>query len=85
MMQLDVKEITVRLLKYFVEGLIVSICAFALPGKKIHAGEVMILGLVAAATFSILDLFAPSIATSARQGAGFGIGSGVVGGIHVGR
>ena len=36
-------------------------------------------GLVAAATFSLLDLFAPSVSGSARQGAGFGVGAGLVG------
>ena len=37
--------------------------------------------LVAAATFAVLDLFAPnsSVASAARQGAGFGIGANLVG------
>jgi uncharacterized RDD family membrane protein YckC len=82
-MKIDVKEVLVRLMKYFIEGLIVSICAFALPGKKISVNEVVSLGLIAAATFSILDFFSPSIAMASRQGAGFGIGSSVVGVLHM--
>ena len=44
-------------------------------GKK----EIVIIGLMAAATFSVLDVFVPSIASSARGGAGFGIGANLVG------
>ena len=41
--------------------------------------EIVIIGLMAAATFSVLDVFVPSIAGSARGGAGFGIGANLVG------
>ena len=76
------EEILVRLFKYIFEGLVVAVAAFFLPGNhKLSAGEVVLLGLVAAATFSILDLFAPSIGATARSGAGFGIGSSLVGGV----
>ena len=75
----DAKEVATRLLKYFFEGLIVAVAAFMIPGKKMNAGEVVVLGLVAAATFSLLDLFAPSVGASARTGAGFGVGANLVG------
>jgi len=74
----DLKEFIVRLLKYFVEGFVVSIAAYFFPGKK-NFEEVVLIGLVAAATFAILDLFAPSIGATARSGAGFGIGANLVG------
>jgi hypothetical protein len=84
-MQLDAKEIGARLFKYLIEGIVVCLAAFALPsigkGAKIHWDELLMLGLVAAATFSILDLFAPSIAVSTRSGAGFAVGAGLVGGV----
>jgi hypothetical protein len=41
--------------------------------------EVLLISLVAAATFAVLDLFAPSIGSSVRTGAGFGIGANLVG------
>lgn len=82
-MQLDGKEILVRLVKYLIEGFVVAICAFYIPGKKVHINEVVTLGFVAAATFSILDLFAPSIGASARSGSGFAIGSSVAGGLSM--
>jgi hypothetical protein len=37
------------------------------------------LALTAAATFSILDCYVPSIGVSTRTGAGFGIGANMVG------
>jgi len=80
----DFREFITRLLKYAFEGLVVAIAAYMIPGKKMGAGEIMLLGLVAAATFSLLDLFAPSIGASARSGAGFGIGVNVVGGLTPG-
>ncbi len=84
-MQLDAKEIGSRLFKYLIEGLIVIVAAFALPSigknKSIPWDELLMLGLTAAATFSILDLFAPSVAVSARGGAGLAVGAGLVGGV----
>ena len=37
------------------------------------------IAITAAATFALLDMFAPSISISARQGAGLGIGANLVG------
>ena len=77
--QFDMKEVASRMMKYFVEGLVVAVAAFLLPGKNTKVVDVVCIGLVAAATFSLLDLFAPSVSGSARQGAGFGVGAGLVG------
>jgi hypothetical protein len=41
--------------------------------------EVGLIALSAAATFAILDVYVPSLAVSARSGAGFGIGANLVG------
>ena len=38
------------------------------------AEEIITIGIVAVATFSVLDLFAPSIGSSVRSGAGQSIG-----------
>ena len=76
---IDAKEVATRMLKYFVEGLVVAIAAWVMPGKKSDPVDVICLGLVAAATFSLLDLFAPSVAVSARSGAGMGVGANLVG------
>jgi hypothetical protein len=78
----DIEEVLVRGFKYVFEGLVVAVAAFFIPGNhKLGGWEILLLGLIAAATFSVLDLFAPSIGASARSGAGFGIGASVVGGI----
>jgi hypothetical protein len=75
MSTVDVKELTVRILKYILEGAVVAIAAWLIPNKKPNVEEVLTLALVAAATFSILDLFLPSISASARMGVGLGIGA----------
>ena len=75
----DYQEMFTRIVKYLIEGLVVGIVAAILPEKPLSWDKVLLLGLTAAAMFSILDLVAPSISTSARQGAGLGLGLNLVG------
>lgn len=76
---IDGKELAIRLIKYFVEGLMVALAAFLLQGKDTDAVKLLAIGGVAACTFAVLDLFAPSIGASVRSGAGLGIGLNLVG------
>lgn len=79
---IDFRELLSRIVKYIFEGLIVSVAAFLIPGKKLAFEEILTIGVIAAATFSVLDLFAPSIGQSVRTGAGFGIGINLAGGMN---
>ena len=74
----DFVELVRRAIKYFVEGLMVAIAAFVIPQKRLRLDEVALIALTAAATFSILDTYLPSMAVTARSGAGFGIGANLV-------
>ena len=76
---LDLGELVKRAIKYLVEGLMVALAAYAIPKKALNMDEVALIALTAAATFSILDTYVPSMAVSARSGAGFGIGANLVG------
>jgi ABC-type Co2+ transport system permease subunit len=76
---LDLGEFIKRALKYIVEGIMVAIAAYAIPNKSLKVDEILLIALVAAATFSILDAYLPSMAVAARSGAGFGIGGNLVG------
>tara|TARA_B100000085_G_C18324523_1_gene423643 strand:- start:95 stop:358 length:264 start_codon:yes stop_codon:yes gene_type:complete len=75
----DGGELLRRAVKYLVEGLMVAIAAYAIPKKALNMEEVLLIALSAAATFSILDTYVPSMAVSARSGAGFGMGANLVG------
>jgi ABC-type Co2+ transport system permease subunit len=75
----DIAELVKRIIKYLVEGLMVAIAAYAIPKRSLNIEEIILLAVTAAATFSILDTYIPSIGVSARTGAGFGIGSTLVG------
>jgi hypothetical protein len=75
----DLGELVKRAIKYLVEGLMVAIVAFVIPQKPLKFDEIAIIALMAAATFSILDTFVPTMGASARSGAGFGIGANLVG------
>jgi ABC-type Co2+ transport system permease subunit len=74
----NVGELVKRIIKYLVEGLMVAIAAFAIPKRSLAIDEIVLLALTAAATFSILDTYIPSMGVSARSGAGFGIGANLV-------
>jgi len=74
-----VPELLTRALKYFLEGLAVAMASFIIPRKKLDLEEILAVAMVAAVTFALLDLLAPSIGLTARQGAGFGLGANLVG------
>ena len=78
-LELDLSEVIRRAIKYLVEGLAVAAAAFYIPQKKMNIEEIIMIAVTAAASLAILDLMAPSIGVHARQGAGFGIGAGLVG------
>ena len=65
---LDIGELVRRIVKYVVEGIMVAIAAYAIPKHSMKLDEVMLIALTAAATFSILDTYVPSMAVSARSG-----------------
>jgi hypothetical protein len=76
---IDMSDILRRAIKYIVEGLMVAIAAFAIPKQSMKFDEIALIALTAAATFSILDTYIPTMGDSARTGAGFGIGANLVG------
>lgn len=79
MLGVDLSDLLKRAIKYIVEGLMVAIAAFAIPKKSLNIDEIALIALTAAATFSILDTYIPSMAVQARNGAGLGIGANLVG------
>ena len=85
MMDFDSGEFLKRVLKYVVEGLVVAVVALVLVSKKgkgkVDWNAVLLLGLTAALTFSLLDTFAPSCSLSSRLGSGLTLGSKLVGGM----
>ena len=79
MNDLNISDVLRRVLKYIIEGIMVALAAFAIPNRRLNMSEIMMIALTAAATFSILDTYVPSLAIGARNGAGFGIGANLVG------
>jgi hypothetical protein len=65
--------------KYLLEGIAVAVAAYFIPRKKVEITEIIFIALSAAATFAVLDIFAPKVGEGARKGAGFGIGANTVG------
>jgi hypothetical protein len=78
-MDFSAGEFINRALKYLLEGLAIAIAAIYIPKRALPMDEVATLALVAAAVFALLDVLAPSVSITARQGAGFGLGANLVG------
>lgn len=77
-MQVNFQEVLKRIVKYLVEGLMVAIACYAIPKASLNVDEIGYIALIAAATFSVLDTYIPSMGENARMGAGFGIGANLV-------
>ena len=84
---LNIQEMIRRMVKYLVEGLAVGVVGMALVLRKkrgnvnwnLQARDVSVMAVTAAAVFAVLDMWAPAVSGSARQGAGFGVGANLVG------
>ena len=74
-----ISELVTRAIKYLLEGLAVALAMKIIAGKKLDIEEILAVSIIAAVTFALLDLLAPSIGLTARQGAGFGLGANLVG------
>lgn len=78
-----------KILSYGLEGIALSTATYVIPGvvsgrmeftwEKVK--EILTIGLVAAAVFAILDIYAPRIGAASRIGAGIAIGAMQVGGL----
>ena len=67
-----------QIVKYLLEGLAVAVAAYFIPQKKTKMMDVAYIAIAAAATFAVLDVFVPAMGSSARNGAGLGIGLNLV-------
>ena len=78
---MDWQTIVNRVLAYTIEGLVVAIALWVIPSKGLKMNEILTTALVAAAVFALLDMYMPNstIAQSARQGTGLGLGFGITG------
>jgi ABC-type Co2+ transport system permease subunit len=79
----DFSELIKRAIKYIVEGIIVALAAYVIPKKSLSIEEVIVISLTAAATFSLLDVFIPSMGVMSRNSAAAGIGLGLIGGVPI--
>tara|TARA_Y200000002_G_scaffold353423_1_gene332877 strand:- start:1317 stop:1604 length:288 start_codon:yes stop_codon:yes gene_type:complete len=75
----DLQEVVKRAVKYLIEGGAVAVAAYYIPKKQMNVEEIVMIAITAAATFALLDMYAPSIGNAARQGTGFGIGANMAG------
>ncbi len=75
---MDTSLLIKKAISYLIEGLAVAFVAIVMPSKQLKIQEIVSLGIVATATFAILDVFTV-MGPSVRQGAGMGLGFKLVG------
>jgi ABC-type Co2+ transport system permease subunit len=76
---IDVRETIRRMVKYLIQGLVMALAAYAIPRQSLELDVIASLAIVAAATFSVLDLLMPSVKGVAQLGAAAGIGLSMAG------
>ena len=72
---IDWPTVLARIIKYALEGCLLGVAAWIIPKSKLDLHEVITIGLVAAASFSVADAVSPTIASSARMGSGLYLGA----------
>ena len=77
---IDWVEVVRRALKYIFEGLAVGLAAMYLI-KDSNLESAFMVGITAAASYALIDMWNPSAGVSSRLGSGFMIGSQLVGGL----
>jgi hypothetical protein len=73
-MNLNITEVIKRAIKYFLEAIAVILAARYIPKYKMDLPEILLIGAIAAISFAILDMYAPTVAQGARLGTGARIG-----------
>lgn len=73
------EEILTRIFKYLIEGIVVALVAWSIPRNSLKFEEILAIALVAASTFSILDVFMPAVGNATRIGTALGVGASLSG------
>mgnify|MGYP000866014778 CR=1 FL=1 len=64
--------------RYLIQGFVVAIAGYYIPSKKPEWNELIMISLVAASTFAILEIYMPDAYLAARFGFGFATGSNLI-------
>ena len=70
----DHNEIIKRSFKYLIQWLAIAVAAKFIPTQPLNIKEVLMIAVVGAATFALLDMYAPTVSQGVRHGVGFAIG-----------
>jgi len=76
---LDVSSIVMLLVKCALEAAAIVVGGHLLAGKPLKLNSVAMLVALLAAGLAVLDMYAPSVSSAVRMGAGFGLGAKIVG------
>ncbi len=60
---IDWKEVLKRVFKYTIQVLIVALAARYIPAHELKIREIIMISIIAALTYAVLDLYSPSVST----------------------
>ena len=69
-----------KIILSILEGLAITLVIYLATGLKIKSDKIVYFALMIIVTLFVLDLWAPNVASGARQGYGFGSGWSLIGG-----
>ena len=76
---MDYRKVCQQIVKYLISGMTVAFAAFFIPRRQMNLEEIIMISFTAAASFAVLEHYAPSLYQPSLFGSGFGIGANNVG------
>lgn len=70
---LDREEMIKRGFKYLIQWLAIVVAALFIPNKPLDQREVFMIAVIGAATFALLDLYAPTVSNKVNPELGLAI------------
>jgi len=71
---LNQDEIIKRSFKYFIEWFAIALALKFIPSQQLNIKDILMVSIVGAVVFAILDMYSPSVSEAARKSVGIAIG-----------
>lgn len=74
LVKLNKDETIKRALKYLIEWFAIALALKFIPSQKVDLKEIVMVAIVGAIVFALLDTYSPSVSETARKSTGVAIG-----------
>jgi hypothetical protein len=74
LVKINKNETVKRALKYLIEWFAISLALKFIPSQKVDLKEIIMVAIVGAIVFALLDMYSPAVSDTARKSTGVAIG-----------